>query len=376
MFERITGFFRRFRSKRSTSETAMLGPDAGALDEFGLDDADFGDAIGTEELGAETLADEGFGMEADGGTFGSAGGTEDAFDSGGGAAESLSEIDTFETMSQQGLEGPGGGSLAGGSGEGLLDDSEAQAETFESLGGFDSGPSDADDFGDDLGGLDAGFGDAATAGALDEELVEVDIPKAEPARLRLPVLAGALVVGLLLGAGGGVMLMPMLTGTANEIPLDQQLAKVQSDLRKAERDLATYNSLGGLGAIEQLRVDLADSRARFASLEELATAQEEAQAREQAYDAVVQETREGDRLRVQYDREREVVIEQIADGEVAILQQRPVMAAALLEYQRRRQAMEASAVVAGAYDAASLRYARDRTGQMLRRPSPQTTAGE
>lgn len=376
MFERITGFFKRFRSKRKTSETMALGSDAGGLDdEFGLDDADFGEAIGTQELGGESLDDGGF----------SAGAADLEFDSSPSDA-GAGGLDTFETLSSAsgGPDPEGSGSLAGGSGESLLEDSEAQADTFESLGDFASGGSDASDggeFGDeDAGDFGESFGEDSPGeglAGLDEDLDMGEMPvQAKPARVRVPVVAGTLVAACLVGTAVGLYGLPLVTGPKDAIPLDQQLAAVKSNVSRAERELRDYNALGGLGAIEQLRVELEEARGRHDTLETLQVALDEARAREQAYDAVVTEATTAEGVRLQHQEAIDAVAGQIAEAEGRVAGQRAVLVEALVDYQRGRQAMEASAVVAAAFTAADQRYVRDRAQRMVPRQIAAEPAGE
>ena len=351
MFEKVTGFFRRFRSKRKTTETAMLSPDEG-LDDFGLDDADFGVTIGSTVFGGVSLGGESLGGES--------AVSDEALSA---ELDSLSGVETFETLGDDSLPVS---SLAGGSGESQLEDSQPHTGTFESLEGSDSDAGGgAESLGDDLDDFGGGFEDLDAGGAPDDLDADLALPggPVEPARVRPLVLLGMLVVGLAVGVGGGIV-APSLLGQGGGIPLDQQLQKVQSDLRKGERSLKVYNALGGLAAIEQLKVDLAAAVEQFATLEVLDAAVEEARAQEQVYDAVLVAAQDAERSRAEHEVARQALALQIAKARAQLKERRRALTAALANYQRYRQAMEASAVVVKAFDEADQRYTHDRVQQM------------
>lgn len=339
MFERFTGFFRRFRSKRSTSETTAIDSSEADFGDFGLDDADFGgDLIGTGELGAATAADEDL-------------------------AASLPGDEAFETFEASDLGART--SLSEGSGEQMLEDSLGGAETFETLG------EDAFGAGGSTGaggvGLEEGFGELGGFGEEEEGLGLEEEPLAaptEPAKLSIRMVALMGVVGLAVG----VALKLFVFSSAPAIPLEQQVQKKESDLRKAQRELSQYNQLGGRAAIEQLQTDLTAARQQYATIEDLQTALSEAQTREEAYDVVVTDKEDAQATTAELNGERAALTKDIRTAERRLTDQRDAIGAALARYQRLRRSMEASAVVADAFDNALQDYVDARAQEIQTRP--------
>lgn len=348
MFERLTGFFRRFRSKRTTAETTAMDSMGDDFDDFGLDDSDFGDAIGTEELDPADL-DQSLAASLPG------------VDVGGAEEEGL---DTFDTISSDASSQET--SLSGGSGEGLLEDSLGGAETFETLAGDVDAGLGGDDFGggfDDFG-EDAADLDMGGEPAMDEEPLE-----AEPAAgVNMLLVLGLVVGGLVIGPVLKVVVMPLFSGTPEGPPLAQVLAKTQSDARKAARDLKNYQQLGGIEGIQKLKKQLDDAKAEYATVADVEAEVEKIQQQEQAYDLVIQQTVEAGDTQAQHDRDREALTTEITAAEVRLATTRTSIADALGHYHRQRRQMEAAAVVADAFASADRTHTMDQAILMLNRP--------
>jgi|GEM_PF-7113494 len=252
MFERISGFFKRFtrrRSKQSGETTIMDGKEPG-LDEFGLD--------------------EGFGEPVE-------------------MQESIDSVRTMPAASEPGTEE-----------EGVF--SGLEFETGDDA--ISTGASDFDErtISDEISGTEAALeeaeeglpGEFAAEGEAPPFEEAVPEPEPVPPAKRIMTLAIVGVIGIILGAVIQLFLWPVvgklvgLSGSDQpELNIQTQLSSAQQKNRNLTTEIGEFRKMGGPAEVKGLQQELIQLRDSQGPLEEFESEYNIVKQREAEYDELI-----------------------------------------------------------------------------------------
>jgi flagellin-like hook-associated protein FlgL len=254
MFERISGFFKKFsrRRKRQSGETTILDGKEPGMDDFGLDD-DFGGMDSLEETAdTDGLEMSAAGSEPEGGGF--------------------SDFDL-------GSEGDDIGISTGGS------DFDEKTISDE-ISGVETGVADTE----------AGLDDMFPDGVGEEPDFGGDIEEPEPTSLvkRIATLVIALIIATGVGVAFQIFLWPNVSKMVGMPGADEPKLDVQTEVNaeqrkkvKLQKELRDFRQIGGPEEVKGLQEELAQVRDAQGALEVFDQAYSKVKQKEASYDALL-----------------------------------------------------------------------------------------
>jgi hypothetical protein len=299
MFEKLSGFFKQFtsRKKRQSGETTIMPSKEGGGDEFGLDDEfggidTFGDTGGSETAG-----------ELDLDTFGDPGETDESADFGvtGDFPETSGLADTAG-FADSGA--PGGDVSAQTGAEGSVEEAFSDFDITHDGPDISTGGTDFDErtLSDEISGateaeLDDTGGDFGGAFDVGEEAAPFDAgapqEKASSAlkTIRTFVIAAVLAVGA--GAAFQILAWPKVSelvglADAGEVKVDPEILLEEEGRKKKglTNELGAFKKVGTPAQVETLKTEIAQSRDAQGTMEEVENGFTAVTAKETEYDAL------------------------------------------------------------------------------------------
>ena len=250
MFERISGFFKKFsrRRKQQSGETTIMNGKEPGVDDFGLDD-DFGAMDGMDSVGDT----DGLGLM-------------DSAESDIGGA--VSDFD----LGSEDLDITTGGS-----------DFDERTISDEISGG-------ETDVADTAGGLDDMFQGEGEAPDYGEPFAEPQ-PKSLVKRVLTLVIVFAVAAGA--GAAFQIFLWPSVSkmvGMASDEPaldIQTEVNSAQRQQAKLKKELKDFKQIGGPGEVKGMKEQLAQTRDTQGAMAEFQKTYDELKSKEAAYDELI-----------------------------------------------------------------------------------------
>ena len=290
MFEKISGFFKQFtsRRKRQSGETTIMESKEPGVDEFGLDE-EFGDIDTFGDSAPPEAAGE---LDLD--SFGDTGGTGDYPDTSGLA----------DTAGFGDIGAPGGDVSAQIGAEGSVEEAFSDFDVTGAEADITTGGTDFDErtVSDEISGQTAAefddtggdFGDAFDVG---EQAAPFDAgapePKASsPVKTILTVLIAA-ILALGVGAAFQIFAWPSVSKMvgltdAEEVQVDPGTRLGEANRKKARltKELGVFKKMGAPAQVEALKAEIAETRDIQGTMEEVETGFEAIKAKEAEYNGL------------------------------------------------------------------------------------------